>query len=225
MNGPDDRTLAFGAADPVPPAADPPVRRRSVARRALRALVNLLLFIAAGWTLTVAAVHLWGRRDESRKVDAIVVLGAAQYDGRPSPVLRARLDHAVALYHDGVAPRIIFTGGTAPGDTVSEAVVGRRYAARKGVPSDALLTEDGGMTSLESMREVKRIMMRGGMKSAVLVSDPFHMLRLKLLSLRLGMDGYTSPTRTSPISRSPGQERKHVIRESLSLPFVLLGQA
>jgi uncharacterized SAM-binding protein YcdF (DUF218 family) len=215
-----DRTLAG-----PPPAPDPaPARRRRAPMpvRLVRGLVALGLILVAFWTLTIASIHLWGRRNEARRSDAIVVLGAAQYDGRPSPVLRARLDHAIRLYERGVAPRLIMTGGQAPGDTVSEAVVSRRYAIRAGVPAAAILTENSGMTTLESMRAVSRLMRSHEMQSAVLVSDPFHMLRLKLLSKRMGFRGYTSPTRTSPISESRTQERRHLVRESFSLPFALL---
>jgi uncharacterized SAM-binding protein YcdF (DUF218 family) len=225
----EDRTLA-GPPDAAPaaaPAAPPPerVRRRApLPVRIVRGLIKLGLVLLAGWALCVAAIHLWGRRSETPKSDAIVVLGAAQYDGRPSPVLKARLDHAIALYERGVAPVLIMTGGQAPGDTVSEAIVSRRYAIRAGVPPSAILTEPErrGMTTVESMQSVARLMRSREMHSAVLVSDPFHMLRLKLLARQVGFRGYTSPTRTSPISRNRAEERKHLIRESFSLPFALL---
>lgn len=207
----DDHTLA----GPPPPAAPWPVRL-------VRWLITLALVLLAGWTLCVAAIHMWGRRNEARKSDAIVVLGAAQYDGRPSPVLKARLDHAIELYKADVAPFIIMTGGQAPGDTVSEAVVSRRYAVRAGVPEEAILTERSGMTTVESMEAVSALMREREMSTAVMVSDPFHMLRLKLLARQVGIRGYTSPTRTSPISQNRGEERKHLIRESFSLPFALL---
>ena len=217
-----DRTLAGpppGPADAAPPV---PRRRAPLPVRIVRGLVKLALFLVACWALSIASIHLWGRRNEARRADAIVVLGAAQYDGRPSPVLKARLDHAVRLYQRGVAPVLIMTGGQAPGDTVSEAVVSRRYAIRQGVPAAAILTEREGLTTLESMRSVSRLMRTRNLKTAVLVSDPFHMLRLKLLAKRVGFQGYTSPTRTSPISRNQAEERKHLIRESFSLPFALL---
>ncbi|HST60693.1 MAG TPA: YdcF family protein [Longimicrobium sp.] len=219
----DDRTLAGPTAAPVTATPPAPVRRRApLPVRIVRGLIKLGLVMLAGWALCVAAIHLWGRRSETPRSDAIVVLGAAQYDGRPSPVLKARLDHAVSLYERGVAPVIIMTGGQAPGDTVSEAVVSRRYAVRQGVPAAAILTERGGMTTVESMKSVGRLMRSREMDTAVLVSDPFHMLRLKLLARQVGFRGYTSPTRTSPISRNRSQERKHLIRESFSLPFALL---
>ena len=140
----------------------------------------------------------------------------------PSPVLRARVDHAVALYERGLAPVIIMTGGTAPGDTVSEAVAARRYAVRSGVPESAILVERAGRTTLESMGGVARVMESRGMDSAILVSDPFHMLRLRFFAWRFGFAGYTSPTRTSPISRSRAQERRFLVRESLGLPLAVL---
>jgi uncharacterized SAM-binding protein YcdF (DUF218 family) len=219
----DDRTLAGPQAAPPQTPPPPPGRRRApLPVRVVRGLIKLGLVLVAGWALCVASIHLWGRRSETPRSDAIVVLGAAQYDGRPSPVLKARLDHAIALYERGVAPVIITTGGQAPGDTVSEAVVSRRYAMRHGVPAAAILTERGGMTTVESMKAVGRLMRSREMDSAVLVSDPFHMLRLKLLARQVGFRGYTSPTRTSPISANQSQERKHLIRESFSLPFALL---
>lgn len=196
---------------------------RSAASRALRRLALLALVLVAGWVAALGAIHLFGRVDEARPADAIVVLGAAHYEGRPSPVLRARLDHALDLYRRGVADVLVMTGGTAPGDTVSEAVVGKRYAMRRGVPEEAILTERVGMTSLQSMEAVAELMRRHGLESAVLVSDPFHMLRLRLLALRVGIRARSSPTRTSPISRSPAEERRYVLRESLVLPFAVLG--
>ncbi|HET7462722.1 MAG TPA: YdcF family protein [Longimicrobium sp.] len=191
----------------------------------MRGLVRLVLLLVACWALVLAAIAFYGRRDEARRADAIVVLGAAQYNGHPSPVLEARLDHAIDLYRRGLARTLIMTGGQAPGDTVSEAVVGRRYAVRAGVPRGAILVETTGMTTRESMAAVGRLMHDRHLTTAVLVSDPFHMLRLKLLARQVDIRGYTSPTHTSPISRNPSQERKFLLRESIGLPFVLLGLA
>lgn len=185
--------------------------------------VTLLpLFAALAWGLLIALIYVFGERDEARPADAIVVLGAAQYNGRPSPVLRARLDHAVQLYERGLAPKMVFTGGVGPGDTVSEAVVGGRYAAARGVPAAAILTERSGMRSIESMRAVAAFMAENDAETAILVSDPFHMLRLRLLALRLGIEARSSPTRTSPISRDRGAELRHVVRESVVIPYTLI---
>lgn len=175
------------------------------------------------WGLLVLAVYSFGRRDEARAADSIVVLGAAQYDGRPSPVLKARLDHALRLYEEGLAPVLILTGGVGVGDTVSEAEVGRRYVVRAGVPSEAVLIERAGLSSDQSMSTVAELMDRHGLDSAVLVSDPFHMLRLRILAARLGFRAFSSPTRSSPIALDSPEEWKHVLRESLILPLVLAG--
>ena len=192
--------------------------------RLVSGTLKLFLFLGACWALLLASIAVYGRRDEARPADAIVVLGAAQYNGHPSPVLEARLQHAVELYRRGLAEHLIVTGGRAPGDRESEGEVSKRWAVRAGVPEDAILVTSG-MTTREQMRDVTRLMKDREMKDAVLVSDPFHMLRLKLLALQMGVHGHTSPTRTSPISRNPREERKFLLRESIGLPFALLGIA
>ncbi|MBD0320293.1 MAG: YdcF family protein [Gemmatimonadetes bacterium] len=212
-----------GSTAPPPPAPTPDTRKRPLPARLLAAGTRVFILLLALWALTVAAIHLYGRRDEAQRVDAIVVLGAAQYDGRPSPVLRARLDHAVSLYRRGLAPVVIMTGGVGPGDTVSEAVASQRYAVKRGIPRDAILTERTGLTTLESMNGVAELMRARGLNRALLVSDPFHMLRLKLLAIRVGIRGFTSPTPNSPISRNRSQERRFLIRESFGLPVAVLG--
>lgn len=201
-----------------------PSRPRPIPVQILRGTFFGLLLVFAGWAAVLTAIILFGRVDEAEPAGAIVVLGAAQYDGKPSPVLRARLDHAVSLYRRGVADTLIMTGGTGPGDTVSEALVGKRYAAKAGIPESSILTEQEGLTSLQSMRGVAALMERHGLRSAVLVSDPFHMLRLRLLALRVGIRARSSPTRSSPISANPEEERRYVLRESFSLPFALVEQ-
>lgn len=192
--------------------------------RLLRALLGVLLLLVFGWGILTVAVFVFSRRDEARPVDAIVVLGAAQYDGRPSPVLKARLDHAINLYRSGFAPVLIFTGGVGVGDTVSEAEVSQRYATRAGVPQDRILLEGQGLSSEESMTTVAHLMRRRGMRTALLVSDPFHMLRLRVLAARLGLQAYSSPTRASPIALDSPVEWRHIVRESVILPLVLLRQ-
>jgi uncharacterized SAM-binding protein YcdF (DUF218 family) len=150
------------------------------------------------------------------------VLGAAQYQGKPSPVLRARLDHAIALYRDSLATALILTGGVGVGDTISEAEVGRRYAIKAGVPRERILIERAGISTKQSMQTVASLMHARDMHSAIMVSDPFHMLRLRILARRFGIRAYSSPTRTSPIREGSEAEWKFVLRESLILPFALL---
>lgn len=170
----------------------------------------------------VTAVLLTGRRDEARPADAIVVLGAAQYEGRPSPVLRARLDHALDLYRRGLAPVVIVTGGVGVGDTTSEARVSRNYLAKHGVPASAIMMEARGLTTSQSLHTVRTMVNELPGRSVLLVSDPFHMLRLSILASRLGMEPFTSPTRTSPIAKSRIEQLKYVLAESVKVPMVML---
>lgn len=190
-----------------------------------RAFSALFLLTGFAWCLALLSIFLFGRQDEAQPADAIVVLGAAQYDGRPSPVLRARLDHAIDLYDRGLAEHLILTGGVGVGDTVSEAEVGRRYALKEGVHPTRILTErGGGLSTGESMQAVVQLMDANQLGSAILVSDPFHMLRLRLMAARLGVQAYSSPTRSSPIGIGTAEEWRHVLRESLIIPSLLLGE-
>ena len=187
-----------------------------------RVLAGVTITVVAAWLTSAIAVLVWGSRDRARASDAIVVLGAAQYVGRPSPVLRARLDHAIDLWQRGLAPTLIFTGGTGAGDTTSEAAVSRVYALRHGVPDTAILTENEGKTTRQSLAAVSSMMRARDMRSAILVSDPFHMLRLRILSGQYGVDAYTSPTQTSPISANKGQALGYVISESIKVPMMIV---
>jgi|KBSSwiStaDraftv2_1062776.scaffolds.fasta_scaffold60389_3 uncharacterized SAM-binding protein YcdF (DUF218 family) len=185
-------------------------------------LRGVLITVIVAWSVSAASVLLWGARDRARSSDAIVVLGAAQYVGRPSPVLRARLDHALDLWQRGLAPRLIFTGGTGVGDTTSEAAVSRIYALKHGVPDTAILMENEGRTTRESLAAVSAIMHARQMRTAILVSDPFHMLRLRILSTQYGVDAYTSPTKTSPISANKAQALAYVLSESIKVPMMIV---
>lgn len=187
-----------------------------------RASVAALAVLVLAWVASMVAVDQAGRRDDAQRADAIVVLGAAQYVGRPSPVLRARVDHAVALWKRGLAPTLILTGGTGAGDTVSEAAVARKYAMSKGVPDRAIVLEINGRTTSESVRAVARIMEDREQHSVILVSDPFHMLRLSILARRHGLEPYTSPTRTSPIDSNREQRWKYVVSESVKVPLAYI---
>ncbi|MGH7457462.1 MAG: YdcF family protein [Longimicrobiaceae bacterium] len=184
----------------------------------MRWLFALALLPVLFWVALVAAIYLYGARDEARPAGAIVVLGAAQWNGRPSPVLKARMDHAIGLHREGVAPVIITTGGVGARDTVSEATVAKRYAVEQGVSADAVFTETSGLRTVQSMRTVVKMMERLGIDSAILVSDPFHMLRLKVLCMRLEPDFHSSPTRTSPISDDLETRWRHILRESFVIP-------
>lgn len=187
---------------------------------ALRRILTIAVTVAfALWVISATAVLIWASRDEAQPAQAIVVLGAAQYAGRPSPVLRARLDHALELWNRHLASLLILTGGTGSGDTTSEAAVGRTYARKHGVPDSAILVESEGRTTSESMRAVAGMLEVRGLQSALLVSDPFHMLRLRILARRFGFTPYTSPTKTSPISPNREERWKYIFSESLKAPL------
>lgn len=199
------------------------LEREAPSRRPLwsRIAVGLLSAVVLAWLVSAGLVVLWGARDRVQRADAIVVLGAAQYAGRPSPVLRARLDHAIGLYRSGMAPLMILTGGTGTGDTTSEAAVSSRYVRAHGVPDSAILLEQEGRTSSHSLRVVAKMMHDRHLGDAIFVSDPFHMLRLRILAGRLGLRAYTSPTRTSPIAANREQQWSYVFSESVKVPFAL----
>ena len=167
-------------------------------------------------------VYEQGQRDERPAADAIVVMGAAQYDGTPSPIFAARLDHAVQLYLDGVAPLLIVTGGKAEGDRTTEAASGRAYAIAHGVPAEAIQTEDRGRTTLESIRGVAALMADDGISRAVFVSDRSHMLRVLRIASDLGLQAYGSPTRTSPLNGDPVATADAFIHELGALAIYLV---
>ncbi len=183
----------------------------------MRALARLILagliagLVLAGYT----AYRIWdqGNRDERQSADAIVVMGAAQYDGRPSPLFRARLDHAIELFHEGVAPWLVVTGGKAEGDRTTEADAARLYAISRDVPDSAILAEDQSRTTLQSIRQVAALMKDHDLESAVFVSDPSHMLRVLRMASDEGITSYGSPTRTSPIDRDPVRRVDAIVHE------------
>lgn len=191
-------------------------------RSYLRMTLAVVGVVLIAWVVSMVMVERAGRREEAQEADAIVVLGAAQYVGRPSPVLRARVDHAVSLWKRGLAPTLVLTGGTGVGDTTSEAAVARKYAMSRGVPDRAIVVEIKGRTTSESMRAVARIMDDRERRSVILVSDPFHMLRLSILARRFGLEPYTSPTRTSPITSNREEYWKYLVSESVKVPLTYI---
>jgi uncharacterized SAM-binding protein YcdF (DUF218 family) len=193
-----------------------------------RTLDLVRLFLIGGLAVAVAAgvatFQIWrqGDTDEQRAADAIVVLGAAQYDGRPSPVFEARLEHAVALWHQGLAKAFVVTGGKLPGDRTTEAAVAREYAIANGVPPEVIFGEDQAHNTLTSLAAVAEEMRARDMDSAVLVSDPTHMLRALRIADDLGIDAYGSPTPTSPIQADPLRRAQAIAHElgALAVYFV-----
>jgi len=190
-------------------------------------LARLGLATAIGIALVAAfaSYRIWavGQRDESgQQVDAVVVLGAAQYDGRPSPIFQARLDHAVSLVLSGAAPYLVVTGGRAPGDRVTEADVARQYAIDHGVPAESIFAEETGTDTLTSLRNVKAIFDGEGLRRGLFVSDRTHMLRVLIIADDLGMEAYGSPTRSSPVDRDAIATIDAVVHEVVGLAVYLV---
>ena len=162
--------------------------------------VGVVAVVLVGYyVITVYQVWRAARQDGARESQAIIVLGAAQYNGKPSPVFKARLDHAADLYEHGIAPMIVVTGGKIPGDEFTEAGVGADYLHTLGIPDDAILRETTSRNSWESLRASARFLKARGVTRVVLVSDPFHSLRIRLIAEEIGFDAVTSPTESSPI--------------------------
>jgi uncharacterized SAM-binding protein YcdF (DUF218 family) len=188
----------------------------------MRRLLLVLLVVVLGYfAVTTALVARWMGKDERPRAAAIVVLGAAQYDGRPSAIYVARLEHAVDLYRAGVAPLLVVTGGKEPGDRYTEGGTGARWAVAHGVPAAHVLAEEQSRTTYQNLAGARRVLLRqpgvGARPRVVVVSDPFHMFRAVAQAERLGLRAYPSPTRTSPLSASKVRLTVSVLREDLAI--------
>jgi uncharacterized SAM-binding protein YcdF (DUF218 family) len=182
--------------------------RPSPARWAAWGMLAVLAYLTVTFTqIAYAAVH-----DEAREAEAIVVLGAAQYDGEPSPVFRARLDHAADLYEQGVAPVVVVTGGGQPGDRYSEARAAAEYLYTRGVPDEAQRREVDGRSSWESLSAAARFLREEEIDRVLLVSDRWHSYRIVSIARDEGLDAYTSPTPTSPYTL--GTTLTRMVRET-----------
>ena len=189
-------------------------------RRVLWAAAALLV---AAWVFSLVEVVAAARREGAAPADAIVVMGAAQYNGRPSPVFKARLDHAAALFRRRFAPRLIVAGGVGSADTVSEAEVGRRYLLLAvGRDTAAVVAIGTGRSTEPSLRAAAEWIQAHGGHRVILVSDGFHMLRLSLIARRLGLQPLPSPARASPIASNRRLEITYLLAESFKAPIAFL---
>jgi uncharacterized SAM-binding protein YcdF (DUF218 family) len=187
-------------------------------RRTVAALMcGAVLYVVAN----IAQVWVVGRSDQARSVDAIVVMGVAQYDGRPSPQLQARLDHVLALWGTGVTQLVITTGGNQPGDRFTEARASADYLIAGGIDETLIAMEDIGSTSLQSLRGVAEIMKSRNLESVLIVTDPYHALRSRLIAQDLELVAYVSPTPSSTVRGNT--ELRRIINEGLgvSVAYVL----
>ena len=187
-----------------------------------RVLWTAAALLAAAWLLSLVEVVAAARHEGAASADAIVVMGAAQYNGRPSPVFKARLDHAAALFRRRLAPRVVVAGGVGSGDTVSEADVGRRYLQSLAIDPAAIVAIGTGRSTEPSLQAVATWVRSQGGHRVVLVSDGFHMLRLCLIARRLGLDPLGSPARASPIAANRRLEITYMLAESVKAPIAYL---
>jgi uncharacterized SAM-binding protein YcdF (DUF218 family) len=193
-------------------------------RRGAVAAVIVLILVVLGWGVMVVAVAVHASRREALPASAIVVLGAAQYNGRPSPVFRARLDHAAALYQRGLAPVVLVTGGVGRGDTLSETAVGRSYLLQLGLPLDGVVALPATSSTYRSLRSVADWFGDRPERRALFVSDGFHMLRLRVIAPRLGLVPLTSPAPGSPIHASARRNLSFMLAEGVKVPLAWLLQ-
>ena len=202
-----------GTIHPIPVEGPPrPDRPRRGLRRALLAGGLVVLVIVGYYFVSLYQVWSTGRSDQARPVDAIVVMGAAQYDGDPSPQLAARLDHVAELWPQGLAPLVVVTGGNQPGDRFTEAEASANYLAERGVPADAILQESAGHNSYESLQGAADLLAERGLSRVLIVTDPYHSLRSRLIAEDVGLTAYVSPTPTSVVTR--GESLGRELREA-----------
>jgi len=179
---------------------------------------TLSVLVLAGFVyvfLNIVQVWSVGLSDSRREVDAIVVMGVAQYDGRPSPQLQARLDHVLTLWKEGVAPLVVTTGGNQPGDRFTEARASADYLIAGGIPESSISMEDIGATTLQSLQGVVEILNSRGLASVQIVTDPYHALRSRLIAQDLGLTAYVSPTENSAVTGET--EKRRMINEGLGI--------
>jgi uncharacterized SAM-binding protein YcdF (DUF218 family) len=199
--------VPMAEAVPGGPHGDVPRPRRRRWPIVVLALVLVVLLPLGYYLISLLQVWSTGRSDQARPVDAIVVLGAAQYDGRPSPQLAARLDHVVALWPEGLAPLVVTTGGNQPGDRFTEAEASAWYLAERGVPPEAILQESAGTDTYSSLEGVRDLLAPLGLDEILIVTDPYHALRSRLIAEELGLTAAVSPTPTSVVTGSASFRR------------------
>ncbi|MFR9729414.1 YdcF family protein [Saccharopolyspora sp. MS10] len=205
--------------------SEPAPRRASpgrVLRRAALGSVLMLLLLLGGTGFRVWQV---ARSDDRRPVDMIVVLGAAQYHGKPTPVLRARLEQALELYEQGLTEHVVTVGGSQEGDKYTEAETGRIWLADHGVPESRITDVETGADTLGSMRAVAKLADQRGWNSTLIVSDPWHSLRARTMASDFGLDAWASPTRSGPIVQTRSTQFHYIFRETGGLLYYRLTHA
>jgi uncharacterized SAM-binding protein YcdF (DUF218 family) len=214
-----------GSEAPTRPLRDPPAPPPRRGRWVFRLVVGTVLLAALVVGGTAFRVWQVARVDDRQPVDAVIVLGAAQYDGEPSSIFAYRLRHAEALYKEGLAPRIVTTGGSRVGDVFTEAEAGRAYLIERGVPEDAVIAVAEGSDTLGSLQAVAARAEQDGWESALVVSDPWHSLRARTMARDSGLDASTSPTRSGPVVQTRETQLRYIVRETAALLYYQLTHA
>jgi uncharacterized SAM-binding protein YcdF (DUF218 family) len=192
-------------------------------KRTVAGLLSLLVILILGYLFYVARqIERQSNMDEAQRADVIIVLGAAEYNGRPSPVLRARLNHALLLYLRGLAPYVLTTGGAGGDPVYTEGEVGRAYLAKHGIPSEAILVEPQGTTTAQSLEAAVEIMGRMDLHSCIVVSDGYHIYRVKRLLQNRNIQVYGSP-RPSARVPNPKQMRWLYFRQAIGFALWQMG--
>lgn len=184
-------------------------------RRLIQSLGVVVLLAVLYYLVSLFQVWNTGRSDDQQSVDAIVVLGAAQYDGRPSPQLLARLNHALELWNSNLASFIVVTGGKQDGDRFTEAATSRKFLESNGIASELIFEENSGKTTYASLLAVSQIASQKEISSVLIVSDPFHQLRARLIANEVGLDALSSSTRSGVIRGSDALQ--HNLQEAVGV--------
>ncbi|NIP30021.1 MAG: hypothetical protein GTO02_07390 [Candidatus Dadabacteria bacterium] len=186
--------------------------------KVIKYFFSIILILIVLWIFLLAVIYINSFIDEKRTVDAIVVLGASQWNGKPSPVLKSRLDHAHEIYKQGFAEYIILTGGIAKGERISESKVGLMYLNRKGVPKSRIFIEEVGLTTSESLEKASNIIKQNNFNKVLFISNGYHMLRIKKIARDLDIkNAYGSPVKL----KNKWKKMKYIFRESLIFPIYI----
>ena len=188
---------------------------RTLVRTSLYVVVGIAIATLVYSLINLGSIVVVGSRDSGTRADAIVVMGAAQYDGRPSAQLAARLDHAISLWNDERAPTIAVTGGKLEGDRFTEAEASRNYLIEAGIPPDVIVEENQGTATWDSVQEISRVLKDIGAQSVIVVTDPYHEQRSVLSFRQMGLQASASATESSPLAGRTLIER--TLREALGI--------
>lgn len=192
--------------------------------RLARIILGLTFAAVLYTSWQIVSINRYGFRDDGRSADCAIILGTAAWHDKPSPVFKERINHAIKLYREGRVKALVLTGGFGEGASFSESQVARTYCLERGIPAEALFLETKSRTTVENLTEAKKLLEAEGFRTALIVSDPWHLKRGVLVAQRQGIDAYQSGTETSRYESSKSR-RQFVMRELyLYHVFLLFGR-